>query len=100
MNHRNTTGTGGARGRGLALLCLTALVGCGGGTLAAGGTALKVSAAVLDGARLVRRHVCAPALDPILGNPREPAPPTSPPSAVPPPPPAVVAPAQTTDGGL
>lgn len=61
------------RGRGLTLLCLAALMGCGGGTFAAADNALKVSAAVLDGARIVRRHVCAPELDPLLGNPREPA---------------------------
>jgi hypothetical protein len=95
MKSKHTKATGGARmtayRRALAWLCLAGLVGCGGGALAAGGSALKASAAVLDGARFVRRYVCAPELDPLLGNPREPAAaaPSAPPVAAPAPSPTV-----------
>lgn len=95
----------GRRGAPAGLLGATCLalavgsLGCSGGAAGAAGAALKTAEVVVNGARFVRRAICAPELDPILGNPRDevsadtprssggqaPAPAPSSPPALPPP---------------
>lgn len=80
-----------ARASGLfGLLAVLALgvSGCGGtadaAALGAATTAIKVASEV-------RRHLCSPALDPLLGDPRPPSQPSAPPAPAPQPSPAAVA---------